>query len=222
MYRTGDLGRRLEDGQLEVLGRVDDQVKVRGFRVEPAEIEAALLQQDGIEETVVLQMQDGEKGLIAYLVSRVSPDWKALRAGLASRLPSYMFPSAYVLVEKIPLLPNGKTDKSALAALSGETADRAVEYIPPGTEIQVKLAAIWKDILNKESIGIRDNFFDLGGHSLKVIRLASQIHRQFDINFDLRALFNMPTIERIAEEIERIYWANSELFEVDNTEQVSI
>ncbi|WP_133054008.1 non-ribosomal peptide synthetase, partial [Niastella yeongjuensis] len=225
LYRTGDLGRRLPDGQLEIVGRKDNQLKIRGFRVEPGEIEAALLQQPGIEETVVLQYEDQkttEKSLVAYLVCREEPDLQHLRASLAQTMPVYMQPARYVLLQKMPLLPNGKADKKALAGYEATAFNRETEHVEPVTETEIRLAVIWREILNKETISTKDNFFHIGGHSLKAIRLASQIHKQFNINLNLSTLFNKPTIESLADEIEKTGWANNELFEIDDVEKVSI
>ncbi len=221
LYRTGDLGRRLPDGQLEIIGRTDNQVKVRGFRIEPGEIEAALLQLEVVREAVVLQEQKNAS-LVAYIVCRETPDLVKIREDLGSRLPVYLQPASFVVIDNMPLLPNGKTNKKALAAFAVTAEQRVTAYEAPQTALEHELADIWKEILQKDNVGIRDNFFHLGGHSLKAIRLAGHIQRQFNIQLSLAALFNHPTIEALAEEIDRIRWANSEVAEMDNIENVSL
>jgi len=200
LYRTGDLARRRPDGALEFLGRTDHQVKVRGFRIELGEIEATLRAHPAVRECVVLARQDapGERRLVAYVT--LHPDAGSglpasdLRAFLEERLPAHMMPTAVVVLEALPLTPNGKIDRRALPA-----PDRPEEgYVPPRDEVELRLVRIWEDLLDVRPVGVRDNFFALGGHSLLVVRLMGSIERQLGLRIPLSALMAAPTIERIA------------------------
>ncbi|RFM33510.1 non-ribosomal peptide synthetase [Chitinophaga silvisoli] len=192
VYRTGDLGRWLADGNIEYIGRRDEQVKIRGHRIEPAEIERVLETYAGVEKAVVLL--DGGQ-LVAYIISH-SDDLSAsaLRAYLASRLPSPMVPSRYVVLDQLPLLLNGKLDKAALLRLGGQELDTADVYEAPTNETESKLIALWEQILQRQPIGIKDNFFDLGGHSLKATRLISQIYKTFEVKILLKDIFRLPVL----------------------------
>ncbi|HEV2146936.1 MAG TPA: amino acid adenylation domain-containing protein, partial [Longimicrobiaceae bacterium] len=178
LYRTGDLGRRRADGSIEFLGRNDHQVKVRGFRVEPGEIEALLSEHPGVREAVVVAREDapGDRRLVAYLVGEaLEPE--ALRAHLAERLPEYMVPGAYMQVERLPLTPNGKLDRSALPAPEADAYARQ-GYEPPVGEVEQGLAEIWAEVLKVERVGRWDHFFDLGGHSLLAVQVASRVRQR--------------------------------------------
>jgi amino acid adenylation domain-containing protein len=204
MYRTGDLGRWLPDGTVEFLGRNDHQVKVRGFRIELGEIEARLLAHPEVREAAVLAREDapGDRRLVAYYVGAEGAEAEKLRAHLAGNLPEYMVPAAYVRLEKLPLNPNGKVDRRALPAPEGSSyATR--EYEAPRTPVEEVLAGIWTEVLSRERVGVHDSFFDLGGHSLLIIRLLAEIQATFDLEISMRTVFSMPTLEAMAGEIER-------------------
>ncbi|KFU81320.1 hypothetical protein BB31_10635 [Amycolatopsis lurida NRRL 2430] len=199
LYRTGDIVRYNADGDLEYLGRVDDQVKIRGFRVEPREIEAALLARPEITQAAVVAREDGsgQKRLVAYLKGAV--DDTALRAGLRRELPEYLVPAAFVSLPEFPLTINGKLDVRALPEPEDDT--RKDEVAPPRNPTEEKLAAIWAQVLGRETVGRDESFFDVGGHSLKAAQLAVRIGETLRIDLPLRTLFERPTIAKLAEEI---------------------
>ncbi|WP_235568666.1 non-ribosomal peptide synthetase, partial [Lysobacter sp. Root983] len=207
MYRTGDLARRLADGRLEYMGRNDFQVKVRGYRIEPAEIEAALCACEGVREAVVIAREDmpGDKRLVAYVrcEDTATATAETFRASLASRLPEYMLPSAYVHMAEWPLTAHGKLDRSALPAPQ-EQVRTARTYSAPEGETEQGLAAIWQGLLGVERIGRDDHFFELGGHSLLVVRLRSQVRATFGIDLPLKAVFNRPQLRELAAELQDI------------------
>jgi amino acid adenylation domain-containing protein len=202
LYRTGDLARFRGDGDIEFLGRVDQQVKIRGYRIEPGEIEERLRRHPAIKETAVLAKDEpgGNKKLVAYVVAQTAaevPENAALRDYLKQTLPDYMVPTHYVRLEALPYTPNGKCDRRALAAMRDvEQASEAVKL--PGNWFEESLAAIWKDILNTETVGVDANLFDMGGHSLAAIQVGSRIQQQFAIELPLDVLFESPTVESLA------------------------
>ncbi|HLP61102.1 MAG TPA: amino acid adenylation domain-containing protein, partial [Candidatus Deferrimicrobium sp.] len=204
LYKTGDLGRWLADGTIEFFGRTDYQVKIRGFRVEPGEIENRLLNHPGIKEVVVIHRAESDKNayLGAYIVSDKKYEIAQLREYLAHELPDYMIPSFFVRVEKIPLTPNGKLDRKALPL--PEVEEISSEYTPPGNESEEKLAQIWATVLGteKEKISTRQNFFEMGGTSLDLIRQLSLIHKEFGIEVTANQIYHNPTIQAIAKSIE--------------------
>ncbi|MFL5538402.1 MAG: non-ribosomal peptide synthetase, partial [Longimicrobiaceae bacterium] len=201
LYRTGDLARWRPDGAIEFLGRTDFQVKVRGFRIEPGEIEARLAEHPGVREAVVLAREDvpGDVRLVAYVVG--DADAESLRAHLSTALPEYMVPAAYVRLEALPLTPNGKLDRKALPA--PERAAGTDRYLAPRTPVEEVLAGIWAEVLRLERVGVHDSFFALGGHSLLIMRLLAHIQATFDLEISIRTVFSMPTLEAMAGEIER-------------------
>jgi amino acid adenylation domain-containing protein len=203
LYRTGDLVRWLPDGNLEFCGRLDHQVKIRGFRIELGEIEAALLSDAAIEKAVVVAREDipGDKRLVAYVVRvpGAAVDAGALRAHLGRIVPDYMVPSAFVLLETLPLTANGKLDRKALPA--PEQRRDETGYLAPRTPIEQVLAGIWSDLLQIEPVGIHDNFFELGGHSLLAMQIIARVRKAFEVELALRALFEAPTIAGLAERI---------------------
>jgi len=203
LYRTGDLGRWLEDGEIEFLGRKDDQVKVRGYRIELKEVEKALVQHRLVQEAVVVARGgDGARELVAYVVGKGELNVVELKAHLGRVLPEYMIPSHFVWLEAMPLTPNGKIDRRALPEPTGANVlDTGVGYEAPRNQVERQLAKIWEEILGKEKIGIRDNFFDLGGHSLKMIRIISRIHRDLDVEMNLQDVYTSPTIEGLARKV---------------------
>ena len=215
MYRTGDLVRYLPDGNVEFLGRVDQQVKIRGFRVELGEVEAVLEQCPGVREAAVAarEFAPGDRRLVAYVVAKNGET--LTRADLAAwarqALPEYMVPALYVLLEALPLTPNAKIDRKALPWPVGEQGEAAPAlalagegaYAPPRDAEEELLAELWARVLGVERVGRRDNFFDLGGHSLLATQLVSRVREAFAVELPLRALFDHPTVEGLAEEIDR-------------------
>ena len=204
-YRSGDLARQLPDGSIEYIGRIDYQVKIRGIRVELGEIEACLLQLPEVSEAVVQAQSQpgGGTHLTAYLViedsyaesANVSDDYlkASIKEQLSRQLPAYMVPEVYVLLDALPLNNNGKIDRSALPAASGDDLVRET-YVPPSNQVEENLCRLWQTLLKVERVGIFDNFFSLGGHSLLATRLVSAIRHEFGVELQLRALFESPTI----------------------------
>lgn len=224
IYKTGDLGRWLPDGNIEFRGRKDNQLKIQGYRIEPGEIENALKQYPQIEEAVVLAQLDkqGEKEMVAYLVCKGELNTMGIREHLRKSLPSYMMPAHYVQIDAVPLLPSGKADAAKLQEMAGLAIALGTEYVAPRNEIEEKIAAMWQDVLTKEKIGIKDDFFSLGGHSLKATKLIGMMLKEFGITMSLLTFFNNATVEGIAGEVEKTKWAANELFDIDNAEKVSI
>jgi amino acid adenylation domain-containing protein len=173
LYRTGDRGRYLPDGQLEFLGRVDQQVKLRGFRIELGEIEAVLCRHDAVRDAIVVACEErnGEKRLVAYVVGEA--ETSQLRNYLQERLPDYMVPSAWVTLDALPLTTNGKVDRKALSAPDSRRPQLSSAYIAPRSAIERDIAAVWQEVLGIENVGVNDNFFDLGGHSLQFPTIAT-------------------------------------------------
>ncbi|MCP4150943.1 MAG: amino acid adenylation domain-containing protein [bacterium] len=198
MYKTGDLARRLPDGNIEFFGRFDHQVKIRGFRIELGEIEALLLKHQEIKDTVVItrQTNGSEKSLDAYYVSTREFPVVELRDFLAVELPEYMLPSHFIRLEKIPLTPNGKRDRKALPEPSGSIRTGS-EYRAPGNEVEKILAKMWEDVLKIESVGIDDDFFSLGGDSVKAIQLAARLQKH-QLKLEIKHLFQYPTISQLS------------------------
>jgi len=194
LYRTGDLGRYLPNGEVEPLGRADFQVKIRGFRVELGEVEAALARHPAIRETVVVARGEGDdRRLIAFVVPAVEDD---LRAFLRARLPEYMVPAAFVFLDALPLTPNRKVDRKALPEPAREEPQKT-ELSP----IEELLAAIWTEVLGVDRIGASDDFFGLGGHSLKVTQVLARVRDAFDVELPVRSLFESPTLAGLAARI---------------------
>ncbi|GAK56424.1 non-ribosomal peptide synthase [Candidatus Vecturithrix granuli] len=207
MYKTGDLVRYLPDGNVEFLGRIDHQVKIRGFRIELGEIEATIASHRAIRDAVVLVREDqpGQKRLVAYIVLKTiqSLSTSELRQFLNEKLPDYMVPVVYVMLDALPLTPNGKIDRRVLPA--PETISDKTEkiYVAPRTSTEEILVQIWKEVLKLEKIGIYDDFFEAGGHSLLAAQLMSKIQQQFNQNIRLSLLFESPTIAQLAEAISQ-------------------
>jgi amino acid adenylation domain-containing protein len=201
LYRTGDLARYLSDGNIEYLGRIDHQVKIRGLRIELGEIEAALNQHLSVRENVVLAREDilGDKQLVAYIVSdqQAILSLDNLRSFLRQKLPEYMVPTAFVFLNALPLMPNGKVDRGSLPPPSQSSAHSEQSYVAPRTPEEEKLAKIWAQVLKLESVGVRDSFFDLGGHSLLATQIMSRIRDSFQVEVALRTLFEKPTVEEL-------------------------
>ncbi len=205
IYRTGDLARWLPDGNIEYLGRIDHQVKIRGYRIELGEVEAQILKVPSVQEAVVLALADatGSTQLCAYFVAEEGLAANVLREALASELPSYMIPTAFVQLAQMPLNPNGKLDRKALPAPEALLRSTA-EYIPPRTPTEVELAQIWSEVLGVQEIGVKDHFFELGGHSLKVLGLIQKISSVMGVQLQLQLVFNLPTVEQMAHEISKL------------------
>jgi acyl-CoA synthetase (AMP-forming)/AMP-acid ligase II/acyl carrier protein len=214
MYRTGDRARWRADGTLEFLGRADFQVKIRGFRIEPGEIESLLKAHPAVADAVVVARHDPHDGarLVAYTVpaGAAAADAGELRAHLAARLPDYMVPAAFVPLDAFPLTPNGKLDRRALPEPEAAAAP-ADRYVAPSSTVEEVLAGIWAEVLNVERIGVRDDFFALGGHSLRATRVLTRLRQTFQVEVPLRAFFQAPTLGAMAagiaadpEAVERI------------------
>ncbi|MFC6016164.1 amino acid adenylation domain-containing protein [Plantactinospora solaniradicis] len=205
LYRTGDLVRWRTDGQLDYLGRIDQQVKVRGVRIEPGEVEAALLAHPAITDTVVVARGEGsDRRLIAYLVvgETAAPSTSELRAFLRMRLPDYLVPSAYLELAAIPLNPNGKVNRAALPEPETSRPVLSAAYQAPRSRTEEFLAALWAALLRLEQVGITDDFFDLGGHSLLATQLMSRVRKEFGVELDLAVLFEEPTVAALAQRVE--------------------
>ncbi|MDX2086329.1 MAG: amino acid adenylation domain-containing protein, partial [Kofleriaceae bacterium] len=205
LYRTGDLARWQADGTIEYLGRIDHQVKIRGFRIELGEIEAVLAGHASVGEVVVLARdeQAGDKRLVAYVVGRDGvPNVDALRAHVAAMLPDYMVPSAFVMLDAMPVTPNGKLDRKALPA-PDQRAVGMRDFLAPRTETEHLLAAIWCELLDVERVGVHDSFLKLGGHSLLAMQMAMRIRQTLNVALTVRAVFEAPTLGGLAELIGR-------------------
>jgi acyl-coenzyme A synthetase/AMP-(fatty) acid ligase len=202
LYKTGDLVRYRPDGNIEFLGRVDNQIKIRGFRVELEEIELALRSQPGVSDCVVVlhEENDGDKRLLAYVV--LSPSCELtisdLRHYLKSKLPSYMVPASFELIDALPLLPSGKINRRALPAPRFSRTEADESFVAPRTPLERLLAVEWCDVLKLARIGIHDNFFELGGHSLLAAKVVSRVRGSLEIEFGMVDLFQAPTIAGLA------------------------
>jgi acyl carrier protein len=201
IYKTGDLARWRSDGIIDFLGRIDQQIKIRGFRIELPEIEARLLDNKHIKEAVVIaeENEKNNKSLCAYVVTNKELDVTELKEYLSQWLPDYMVPSYYKCLDRIPLSPNGKLDRKALAS-SGSRLGVGVQHVAPGTPTEVRVAGIWREILNLKDIkvGIHDNFFDLGGTSMDVIRVNGKLTKEFNKEIPIVALYKHTTIRALA------------------------
>jgi amino acid adenylation domain-containing protein len=235
LYRTGDRARRRPDGNIEFLGRSDNQVKIRGHRIELGEIEATLNQHPSIKETVVLTVNNGSsdsenpkskthtehgrsidnpKSLVAYIVSDDEQLKNSeLRNFLNQKLPEYIIPSTFVFLNALPLAPNGKVDRKRLPRLDSHRAEVRKKLIPPHTAIEELIAEVWKDVLRGKEIGVHESFFELGGHSLLAVQIVSRLRNALNCEIPLRVLFEAPTIAGLAENIEKIIreWHEPEL-----------
>ncbi|MCF3627071.1 amino acid adenylation domain-containing protein [Planktothrix agardhii 1801] len=212
LYKTGDLCRYLPDGNIEYLGRIDNQVKIRGFRIELGEIETILSQHSAVKTAIVIAREDEteQKRLVAYIVPQEGISNRQeqgllavteLRQFLKAKLPEYMVPSAFVILESLPLTSNGKVDRRALPAPDFQSEE---QYVAPRNPIEEILASIWVKVLKVEQVGIHDNFFELGGHSLLATQLISRIRKAFKVEMPLRELFVAPTVAALAQVIKRV------------------
>ncbi len=201
LYKTGDLARFLHDGNIEYLGRIDHQVKIRGFRIELGEIETVLSQHPAVREAVVIAQQEvpGEKRLVAYLITRQpTPEVRALREHLKKKLPEYMVPAAFVFLEKLPLTASGKVDRKALPAPEKQQPELDRRFVPPQTEMERKIANVWQKVLGLEHVSIEEHFFDMGGHSLLLVRVHARLREMLRTEFPIVTLFEHPTIRSLA------------------------
>ena len=205
LYRTGDLGRWRGDGEIEYLGRVDGEVKLRGMRIDLGEIESVLVSHAGVREAAVERVEEGgEARLVAYLVTENGEraEGRELRRDLRSKLPEHMVPARFVQVTELPLLPSGKVNRRALATVEGvELTEQGV--VAPRTAVEEKLAGMWREVLKVGEVGADQNFFELGGHSLLVLQVMARIRREFDVELGVRTMFEEPTIAELASEVEK-------------------
>jgi len=213
IYFTGDAGRYAPDGTLEILGRLDDQVKIHGVRIEPAEVTAILAQHPCVESCIVVGRKDeeAETCLVAYVVASKhgQPTSTQLRSHLLEQLPVAMLPSAFVFLDSLPLTPNGKVDRKALS-LDHNRPELEESLVAPRTALEEMLVAIWAEVLKPERIGIHDNFFDLGGHSLLATQVVSRIREALQVELLLRVLFEKPTVASLSDHIESVRRAGKE------------
>lgn len=199
LYKTGDLGCWMPDGNIQFFGRKDYQVKIRGFRIELEEIESSLINYPDVSSTVVvdLEKENGEKYLCAYVVAQKKLDMADVKRYLLERLPSYMVPAYMVQIDDMPLSSNGKVDRKALPSVDIQM-EASTTYRAPSTELEIKLASIWQEILKVETIGVDDNFFEIGGNSLSIMMLSNRIHKELDVEIPLGQIFNLATISELA------------------------
>jgi len=203
LYKTGDLVRYLADGRLEYLGRSDHQIKLRGFRIELGEVEAVLRKHPQITENIVLVREDepGDRRLIAYLVTNEEIPIGDLRAYLRTKLPDYMIPSAFVRLDAMPLTANGKVDRKALPKPDDPSSRTRSNYVAPRAELERSLVKIWQQLLRVETVGVEDNFFDLGGHSLLLVRMVQEIQNTLGVEVALMEMFEHPTVSSLAKHL---------------------
>jgi acyl-coenzyme A synthetase/AMP-(fatty) acid ligase/acyl carrier protein len=205
LYRTGDVGRWLADGALEYLGRTDHQVKLRGVRVELGEVEAALAMHPAVREAVAVAREDspGDQRLVAYVVPGMAAGVSAeeLRDFLRGKLPEQAVPSAFVVLQSLPLSPNGKVDRKALPTPTNERPAPDDSYVAPRDATEETVAKIWAEVLGIDRVGVHDNFFEIGGHSLLATQVLSHVRQTFTVDVPLRRLFEEPTVATLARAI---------------------
>ncbi|MFS0516447.1 amino acid adenylation domain-containing protein [Nostoc sp. UIC 10607] len=203
IYKTGDLARYLSDGNIEFLGRCDHQVKIRGFRIELGEIEAVLSQHPQVRETIVIVREDipNDRRLVAYVITHKQSEFSInqVRDFLKEKLPEYMIPSAYILLNELPLSPNGKLDRRALPVPEELRPQLATTYQSPQSHVEKTIAQVWQEVLHLEKVGVNDNFFDLGGHSLLIIQVNHKLRNIFQRELSVVELFQNPTINSLAQ-----------------------
>jgi acyl carrier protein len=208
LYRTGDLVRYRSDGTVEFQGRRDHQVKLRGYRIELGEIETVLSQHPEVQASVALAREDepGDKRLVGYVVPlEESLSTSDLRRYLQARLPDYMVPAHFVMLDALPVTPNGKVDRKALPALSGTRGSLETSYVAPRTSMEQQLVDIWQDVLGLEQVGVKDNFFELGGHSLLATQVVSRVREALKIDLKLQDFFELPSIAGLAGALEILH-----------------
>jgi acyl carrier protein len=203
LYKTGDLARFLPDGNIEYLGRLDFQVKIRGFRIELEEIEAVLTRHPALRAAAVLIREDlpGDKRLVGYIVpeQEPGPNVSELRGFLKDKLPDYMAPAVFITMKAMPLTANGKVDRRALPVPEGVRPELTARYVAPRCETERTIAAIWKQVLQVEKVGMNDSFFDLGGHSLLMVQVHGKLQEVFKKDLSVMELFQYPTVSSLAE-----------------------
>jgi hypothetical protein len=208
MYKTGDMAAYGADGTINYFGRIDTQVKIRGFRIELGEIEAAIVTHETVEQVVVVKVEPkpNDVRIAAYIKTKkgAKADSAALRNHVRGKLPEYMVPQHFIALETFPLTPAGKIDRKQLSATFSLNEPSAAGFAPPATETQASLAAIWREVLGYGTLGINDNFFDIGGHSLLVTQVISRIRRNMAIDLSMRRFFEMPTLALQAEYIDAV------------------
>jgi amino acid adenylation domain-containing protein len=224
LYKTGDLGCYLPDGQIAFRGRIDEQIKIRGYRIEPNEIVSLLAKHPTVQASAVLARENasGDMQLVAYIVPRAgsSPTDKLLREFLNSQLPEYMVPAAFVRIDSLPVNANGKIDHSVLPAPNDSNCLRGdIAYIAPRTAVEQRIAEIVAPLLGLDRVSVEDNFFMLGGHSLLGTQVIARTRDTFDVQLSLRSLFEAPTIEGVAAEVERLLHLRLEAMSEEQAEQ---
>ncbi len=224
LYRTGDLVRCLPNGEIAFMGRIDDQIKIRGYRIEPEEVIAALNDHPDVDANVVIASMHpaGDKRLVAYVVAKgnIALSARSLRESLAERLPDYMIPSTFVQVERLPVSASGKLDRTALPAHTLGNTLHEDAYEAPQTEIQERVALIVANLLGVERIGIDDNFFNMGGHSLLGAQMIARISDTFGVELSLLSVFDDPTVRGMSAEIERLFLAKLESMSEDEAQRL--
>jgi len=224
LFKTGDLVRTLPDGQLAFVGRMDDQIKVRGFRIEPDEVAAALNRHPSVLQSAVVarEVAEGDRRLVAYLVPRGEslPGITDLRDFVAARLPDFMVPATFVSLPSLPLTANGKVDRARLPAPDGTNTLRDRAFTGARTEVERVLSALLGPLLGLEQIDVEDNFFTVGGHSLLGTQLISRVRATFRVELPLRMVFEAPTVAQLSTEIERLLLARLEEMSDDEAENI--
>ncbi|MEK8015452.1 MAG: amino acid adenylation domain-containing protein, partial [Candidatus Parabeggiatoa sp.] len=225
LYHTGDLASYLPDGNIEFLGRIDNQVKIRGFHIELGEIETVLAQHPVVQQAVVIawEVKPGDKRLVAYIIpnQKAVPTPSELHHFLKKRLPDYMVPATFVMLEKIPLTPNGKIDRHHLPTPNPFQRTIDDERVAAHTPIEETLTTIWTEVLELEQIGIHDNFFELGGHSLLITQVISRVRESLQVELSMHSLFDYPTIAKLAQHIETICWQKPNLQQAPAIQSIS-
>ena len=205
LYKSGDMARFKPDGTIEFIGRQDTQIKIRGFRIELGEIESILCQHGTVSDAVVVLSGDPpDQRLVAYVIASDAMQINDLESLLITRLPGYMLPARYVELESYPLMPNGKVDRAALSAT--QTRIQSGQLDAPSTETEIQMAGLWSEVLALEHIGTDENFFNIGGHSLKAIQLISRIRAEFQVELQLRSIFEFPSIRKMSRYIDNVKW----------------
>jgi len=211
LYKTGDLGRWLESGDIEFIGRNDSQVKIRGYRIEPDEIKNVLLKHKAVLNAAVLVKGDTSDGkeLVAYITTTEKTDRQAVQEFLRKSLPEFMVPNQILILDEFPLNDNGKLDLNALKLLSETDTDAGATYLSPRTETEIKLSNLWKTLFSKKHIGLHDDFFDLGGNSLKVIKLTSAINHEFNVDLSIKDILTNSTLQTLSHKIDSVSFAEN-------------
>jgi acyl carrier protein len=224
MYRTGDLGRWLPGGDIACLGRIDAQVKVRGHRIELGEIEIVLEKYEAVDNAIVTirTTNDGQKELVAYVTGKETIQVPELRTYLQASMPGYMVPDHIVQLDAMPLTRNGKADRKNLPAPETLGISASIEYMPPSSPLEKQLVAIWQEVLNKQEIGIKDNFFDLGGNSIRLIRMVMMVNKLLAEKISTVTAFRFPTVQQLAANIQSAGTATNAASEEELTASVSI